>query len=293
MEEVKFRDRVPTYPGRVRITHVSGDLYNLVRADQPTEPGTALNKVAFDSIVKSRLTGRYYRPNVAQIVVSTATMTANPVPTAGWVNESNARSRSGSYLIEASTAEPGYSVERAFDGNVNTAWHSLTGGMSHHVQINFAQAIKVKKIKLRATYAPNNLGIAVTVQGSNNGVTWTDLHSITYAPTTLSEISLARTGDFSYYRLAFTSTGEIYAYIDEWQISEYDIDRLSNNYTIADGVPMAWTDGQKITIQTPSNADAFGVVSNSLNGIPVNTILQPAKRYELVYTGSAFVAKEV
>lgn len=41
-----MKDRVSTYPGRVRMTPVSGqtNVYDLERADQPTEEGTPLNK---------------------------------------------------------------------------------------------------------------------------------------------------------------------------------------------------------------------------------------------------------
>lgn len=41
-----MKDRVSTYPGRVRLTPVSGqeNVYDLERADQPTETGTPLNK---------------------------------------------------------------------------------------------------------------------------------------------------------------------------------------------------------------------------------------------------------
>ena len=43
-------DRIPTYPGRVKLTPVSGqtNTYDLVRADQPIEEGTPINKVLFD-----------------------------------------------------------------------------------------------------------------------------------------------------------------------------------------------------------------------------------------------------
>lgn len=43
-------DRIPTYPGRVRLTKVAGstDIYDLVRADSPIEEGTPLNKALFD-----------------------------------------------------------------------------------------------------------------------------------------------------------------------------------------------------------------------------------------------------
>ena len=41
-----MKDRIPTYPGRVRLTPVSGqeNVYDLERADEPTQEGTPLNK---------------------------------------------------------------------------------------------------------------------------------------------------------------------------------------------------------------------------------------------------------
>lgn len=43
-------DRVPLYPGRVKMTPVSGqaNTYDMVRADQPTQEGTPINKALFD-----------------------------------------------------------------------------------------------------------------------------------------------------------------------------------------------------------------------------------------------------
>ena len=44
------KDRVPLYPGRVKMTPVSGqaNTYDMVRADQPTHEGTPINKALFD-----------------------------------------------------------------------------------------------------------------------------------------------------------------------------------------------------------------------------------------------------
>lgn len=41
-----MKDRIPKYPGRVRLTPVTGqqDVYDLVRADEPEQDGTPLNK---------------------------------------------------------------------------------------------------------------------------------------------------------------------------------------------------------------------------------------------------------
>ena len=47
-------DRVPTYPNRVKITHSNGssEYVTWERADEPTVPGTPINKALFDSIVE-------------------------------------------------------------------------------------------------------------------------------------------------------------------------------------------------------------------------------------------------
>ena len=41
-----MKDRIPLYPGRVKMTPVSGqaNIYDMERADQPTQEGTPLNK---------------------------------------------------------------------------------------------------------------------------------------------------------------------------------------------------------------------------------------------------------
>lgn len=49
--KINVEDRVPTYPGRVKLTPVQGEAntYDMVRADLPLNPGTPVNKVLFDS----------------------------------------------------------------------------------------------------------------------------------------------------------------------------------------------------------------------------------------------------
>ena len=43
-----MKDRIPQYPGRVQLTPVAGmtNIYDLLRADQPTEAGMPLNKAS-------------------------------------------------------------------------------------------------------------------------------------------------------------------------------------------------------------------------------------------------------
>lgn len=49
---IEVKDRIPTYPGRVKLTRANGtsEYCTLERADVPTQEGTPLNKALFDSI---------------------------------------------------------------------------------------------------------------------------------------------------------------------------------------------------------------------------------------------------
>lgn len=59
-----MQDRVPLYPGRVTLTPVSGqdNTFDLVRADQPTQDGTPLNKA---SLLKDTTAAAFGLPNTA------------------------------------------------------------------------------------------------------------------------------------------------------------------------------------------------------------------------------------
>ena len=50
---IEVIDRIPTYPGRVKLIPVAGqaNTYDLVRADEPLVAGTPINRALFESIV--------------------------------------------------------------------------------------------------------------------------------------------------------------------------------------------------------------------------------------------------
>jgi hypothetical protein len=49
---IEVKDRIPTYPGRVKLIPVAGqaNTYDLVRADEPIEEGTPINRALFQSL---------------------------------------------------------------------------------------------------------------------------------------------------------------------------------------------------------------------------------------------------
>lgn len=50
-----MQDRIPLHPGRIKLTQVSGDIYDMERADEPQQEGTPLNKAnLFNSANETR-----------------------------------------------------------------------------------------------------------------------------------------------------------------------------------------------------------------------------------------------
>lgn len=288
MIEKTFLDRVPTYPGRVILTPVSGNTYDMVRADSPTVEGTPIDKAAFDSIIQSRLTGRYYTPTVSYGIVSNVTGTVSPVPKSGWVETENTATN-GIYKLTCSGVwSVGYGPARAFDGDYSTSggWRSVNMQQNPWIEIDLGMPICVTKIK--TYYTADNRSTGCWLQGSNGGE-WVTISQVGEIQTGATEWNFTNTKEYKKYRLQFSNDN---IRLLEWEFTGYTAKTYRTDYTVT-GWPPVWTEGQRALVQIPANVATLGVVVNTINGVTVNTILQPSRRYELRYTGSAFVAKEV
>lgn len=297
MKEIEFKDRVANYPGRIKLKKVEGtaDIYEMERADEPIVEGSPLNKATFNSIIYSRLTGRYYNIMPFPTVKDTTSGTTSILPSSNWV-VSGLSATSSIYKVEASSQiSSTYSVEKAVDGKNDTNWGSADGS-THHYTITFPITVTVKKLSVYMGSTGATNGVVFSVLGSNDLSKWDELYKTTFTSSSypddgLVTYTLTKTGDYKHYRLHFTKpdTSRVYItdlQINEWAVSSYTIDFLSSE------MPGQWEIGQKVTIQVPTYA-AFTVSSNTFNGIKVNTILLSGKRYELRYNGTAFDAKEV
>lgn len=297
MKEVNFKDRVPTYPGRVILTPVVGasNTYDLIRADEPTEDGTPLDKATFNSIIHSRLTGRYYMPTVTETEVSNATLLNNPIPTTGWMETTKTfASNSGYELYSSGASVQSDNIDAAFDGDASTYWRGLSGNTDNYICFKLPKEIFVSKVKLSVIYT-NEDWYGVTIQGSNNGTNWVNISGqvTTGRNTEPVEIVLDSSNAYSYYRALFVDVPEsIGIDVYSFGLSESTTKTAGIEYTVAEGTPLNFDVGQRITIETPSNYSTVGIVSNTFNGNKLNAILQPARKYELVWNGSVFVVRE-
>ena len=289
MEEKNIVDRVPTYPGRIKLTPVSGapDLFTMERADEPKTAGTPIDKATLDGISKNRLTGRYYDLSATKTTINTAGGAYNPLPTSWTVTAEGANS--GAYSITGSGNIE--NLNRAFDGNLNNYWS--VSAKDSWIQLNVPEGITVTKMKI-AMGQPDSWGTTTTLQGQKADGSWVTLNTFSLPwDTSLIEYTLNSPSTYRAYRLNFSlyTSAELRLY--EWQISNWNSATYRMTYTLPSNVaPSSWVKGQRVTVSVPNN-DVVGIASNTLNGVQVNTILLPTRKYELVYNGSTFDAKEV
>lgn len=294
MIEKTFLDRVPANPGRVVLIPVEGqeNTFDMVRADNPLIIGTPIDKAAFDSVIQSRLTGRYYAPTVSRGVISSTSGQRDPIPSSGWVEASYTEMTNGSFKVTAKRSDYPNLPDHAFDDSSSTYWASQDDSGETWIAIDFGTRILVNKLTVQwFSYDYGNF--RVSFQGSNNGTQWTEIAKTTGNRETATEWAFSNTTEYSQYRLVFTQVTENHMRLYEWGLVEWSVNTYKNVFTIAEGLPSEWTTGQRLTIQTPADVNTVGVLMNALNGVTIDTILLPNRRYELRYTGSMFAAKEV
>ena len=178
-------DRIPTYPGRVTLTPVSGqtNTYDLVRADQPVEEGTPINKALFDQKAYT-LTADvtvYVSPTGSDLTgdgTSTkpfATIQAAVDSLPKWLDGYTAT------ISIAAGTYPGRVVMSGFQGGIveiGVAGRSVT---VNGLQISCCSAVRVNvSIERSASYVGTllivrngshvQIGSAITVNGGNAGI---------------------------------------------------------------------------------------------------------------------------
>lgn len=294
MKEKEILDRVPLKPGRIKLTdEATGEVkyYTIERADEPEVVGTPINKALFNSITQSRLTGRFYEPTVMQTKGETLTLTTNPIPTSGWIDITKTGAKNNGYeLVTTATYSNDY-PDKAVDGKTSSYFYSVEATRPFFI-IKLPEPITVKKIIAKVMIGGGGTGV-YSFWGSNDGETWEQLLSFSESEANYgeNERTLTTTGKYSQYKLDVGGTFNLH--VATLAFSEYSFETYINAYTIVNGVPSAWTEGQRIMLAIPEETATLGISENTLNGIPVNTILLAGKRYELRYTGTSFVAKEV
>lgn len=296
MIEKEFLDRVPLNPGRITLVPVDGmeNTFDMKRADNPSVEGTPMNKAAFDSIIKSRLTGRFYTPIVQSEEISNITINTNPIPTSGWLNVSKTSATLNGYELFSSPASTqSDNITAAFDGNATTYWLAPAQEGDNYIGFKLPSAMAVTKIKTKLSF--NGDSYYCIIQASNNWTVWTNVSPQTLlgGSTDAVEIALTTSIPYLYYRILFVDVPTTYGiFCYSFEISQATVKTIQNSY-IVEEFPTELDIFQRFTIVTPGTVSTVGVTSNTLNGIPINIILQPSKYYEIISSADVYHAREM
>lgn len=118
----------------------------------------------------------YYRLNMTGMMRDSASGTFFSVAELKLYNGSAAISYTGA-TFTASSSLTGYPVAQAFDGNASTIWHVDGSPASAWIQAQLSSAAKVTSFSITARSDQNDRLNAFTLQGSNDGSSWTTLYT--------------------------------------------------------------------------------------------------------------------
>lgn len=118
----------------------------------------------------------YYRLNMTGMMRDSASGTFFSVAELKLYNGSTAVSYTGA-TFTASSSLSGYPVAQAFDGNASTIWLVDGSPTSAWIQVQLSSAAKVTSFSITARSDQNDRLNAFTLQGSNDGSSWTTLYT--------------------------------------------------------------------------------------------------------------------
>lgn len=218
--------------------------------------------------------------------VASQPLTSNPIPTSWQVVNTDVEYTNGGYRIKANGAAGGYGIFRAFDNIDSTGWRSGLSG-NPYMDIELPSNVIIHKVRIDYT-APS--GSTMKIQSSTNGSTWVDEYVTTdHLAVTGSEIVLSNSPNTKYLRVVFNTTNIVN--VSAFKITNYSVNTRIANYTLANLSTLI--DGQIVRIRVNEEHDATGIISNTLNGLPVEAILQAGKKYQLVYETTKYSIMEV
>lgn len=229
---IEVQDEILSGEPRYDISDSQGNLiYSGVKIEQITEmiqQGTPLNKLLFDSIkkdlelleAKQKLVRRYNVP-VAE-VPNIVTETTTPVPTTGWVAQSDGSYTNGEFTISNS------GMLNAFTNNGEWVFAGSSG------ILKLAKSIKLTTMTFTFRHYKDEIwgdNDTMIVYGSNDGESWTELNSIgletlldyeDYRNPVDVIFKINSSAFYKYYKIGSDITRNSY-YVSDINFTQYDV----------------------------------------------------------------------
>lgn len=226
-------------------------------------------------------------PTRTLATVSSQSFTNNPIPTSWQQMNIGTKYQSDNYIITASGYESGYEVYKAFDGTPATSWRTPARN-SHTLVLELPEEILIDKVHLQF----NIQGTAeISLQSSNNGASWLTEADVSTLVSYNGDVELGNAPRTKYLRILVNADSNVTFTLQSFSIVDYTVTTLGAKFML-NNMPTL-VDGQIILIQIDPTHDATGIVSNTLNGVAVRSILRAGRVYELTYHTTYYTVKEV
>ncbi len=272
-------NRVVENPNRYKLNAVSGqaNTYDLEKVPGViTDTGTPYSKAVLDKIdnVLSYLT-----PSVEKVPALVKGMPSYDL----WTNNNLESTYSNmKVIVDSVYNSTKYASGIFYPNNDSPMWYSSTNGTNHSILIDLGKPVQISSIKHRIA---GQSSIAV------NGICKISLDNTDYSVLyTFTQESTITTHNFSttnvrYIKYELTGTNGKYLYACGFDIpdNEYISTVGFSNSVTLDNNGNTFTNNQRVLVETPNTLNLIGVLSNTLNGIDISTILQPSTKYELIY----------
>lgn len=179
-----MKDRVPKYPGRVKMTPVPGQpgVYDMERADEPTEPGTPLNKA---SLLSSETAAVYGLGEDATPDDALRAIGEQNVPESwkglvrdskGTIRELVAEARYISYLREPSLGN--FAVTPNGDRAIEVYYDKSTGLFVNLWKLNEFSMELLQMVEIDPERVINDITVAMTIDNDTAILAWPTLYTV-------------------------------------------------------------------------------------------------------------------
>lgn len=277
---IEVKDRVPSQVlenGAIRYEEFDANGNSLgykyiKRADEPTEVGTPINKVLFDSIqsdLDSITVGRYFKP------------------VHSFIYEDILNTYSRSYVpIMSSSEQDGFKVT----GSTSSMYllfaddQRVTMYENYYAQIELDSLIIPKELSIKESYA-THYKILASLDGTNFDVLQEDVE--TPGSYGIKVIDLSSNENwYKYIKLQAITSNSHKA--SNFKITKAIKNQISKN-NLQIPINFKQVNNQRLTIETPSEQSANYSTQLEFQNVTLSTdaTLKPSERYELIYADNA------
>jgi len=195
------------------------------------------------------------------------------------------------YIVTASSSYSStYAAKNAFA--TSGSWQSNNATGDVYITLQLPEATKITKMEAAVSGTS-----PVTIQGSKNGTSWTDLYTVSGASTSVREFVLNNRDYYTYYRFYKNRASKAQLIVSNWQPLEYATPETFYNYYLDFDIPYFLYENNVILNIVGIAYDDKTVFENPYIKIGNNDAKQivgtirAGKYYNIMYNGAVWLVQ--